>query len=147
MTEQKTNRMEYATAVWLISNRQVYLCRRINTKTYHGKWQPVWRELALAELPMAGACKVVEEQTGILITESRLHWAQTLTSENVTSMCWVYLVHLKDDEIPRAPQEPEISDWVLCRLDKAAILDLVPGFRVVAVKLLKALKKGAMATK
>lgn len=139
--------MEYATAVWLISKKQVYLCRRIDTKTYHGKWQPVWRELAIAELPMAGACKAVEEQTGLIITESRLHWAQTLTSENITSMCWVYLVHLKDDEIPRAPQNMELTDWVLVRLDKATILDLVPGFRVIAVKLLRSLKKGAVVSK
>jgi hypothetical protein len=139
--------MEYAIAVWLVSNKQVYLCRRINTTTYHGKWQPVWRELAIAELPQAGAVKAVEEATGIVINDKRLYWAQTLSDEKITKMCWVYLVHLKDDEIPRAPQEPEMSDWVLTRLDKAAILDLVPGFRVVPVKLLKALKKGTMVTK
>lgn len=146
MINPKIPRMEYASAVWLVSDKQVYLCRRINTTTYHGKWQPVWRELAISELPMAGACKAVEEQTGLTITESRLHWAQTLSDENITRMCWVYLVHLNKDEIPRAPQDMEMSDWVLCRLDKAAILDLVPGFRVIAVKLLKSLKKGATVT-
>jgi hypothetical protein len=132
--------MEYAIAVWLVSDKQVYLCRRIDAKLFHGKWQPVWRELAVAELPMAGACKAVEEQTGIVITESRLHWAQTLNNEKITSMCWVYLVHLKNDELPRAPLDNDLTDWVLVRLDKATILDLVPGFRVVALKLLKALK-------
>lgn len=146
MINPKIPRMEYAISVWLVSDKQVYLCRRINTEKFHGKWQPVWRELEMSELPMPGAVKAVEEQTGIVITESRLHWAQTISNENITNICWVYLVNLKNDEIPRAPQEPEMSNWVLYRLDKAAILDLVPGFRVVAVKLLKSLKKGATVT-
>lgn len=133
--------MEYSSAVWLVSNKQVYLCRRINTTTYHGKWQPVWRELTMGELPMKGAVDAVKEQTGIVITESRLQWAQTLSDEKITKMCWVYLVHLNNDEMPSVPQEPEMSNWVLCRLDKASILDLVPGFRVVAINLLKGLKK------
>jgi len=133
--------MEYSSAVWLVSNKQIYLCRRINTKTYHGKWQPVWRELAIGELPIEGSIAAVKEQTGIVITENRLQWAQTLSDDAITKMCWVYLVHLNNDEIPRAPQEPEMSDWVLCRLDKASILDLVPGFRIIAINLLKSLKK------
>jgi len=133
--------MEYAMAVWLVNKKQVYLCRRINTVTYHGKWQPVWRELAVAELPMDGAVNAVKEQMGLDIHKDRLQWAQTLTDDGITKMCWVYLVHLKDDELPRAPQEPEMSDWVLTRLDKATILDLIPGFRVIPINLLKSLKK------
>jgi hypothetical protein len=136
--------MEYAMAVWLVSNKQVYLCRRINTTTYHGKWQPVWRELAVCELPMAGAVTAIKEQTGIVIDDRRLVWAQTLNDEKMTKMCWVYLIHLNNDEIPRAPQEPEMSDWVLFRLDKAVILDLIPGFRIVPINLLKSLKKSVM---
>ena len=139
--------MEYAIAVWLVSNKQVYLCRRISTDKLHNKWQPIWRELTKSELPQEGAIRAVEEQTGISIPITRLYWAQTLSNEDMTNMCWVYLVHLRNDEIPRAPQELDMSDWVLYRLDRAAILDLVPGFRVVAVKLLKSLKKGAMVTK
>lgn len=95
----------------------------------------------MGELPMKGAVDAVKEQTGIVITESRLQWAQTLSDEKITKMCWVYLVHLNNDEMPSVPQEPEMSNWVLCRLDKASILDLVPGFRVVAINLLKGLKK------
>lgn len=139
--------MEYAASVWLISRKQVFLCRRINTKTYHGKWQPVWRELETSELPMTGACKAVEEQTGLIIDDNRLHWAQTLTTKDVTSMCWVYLVHLRNDEIPAAPQNAELTDWILVRLDKATILDLIPGFRVIAVRLLRSLKKEYTVTK
>ena len=133
--------MEYSIAVWLVSDKKAYLCRRINTKVFSGKWQPVCRELAMKELPQDGAVTAVEEQTGIKITEKRLHWAQTLNDATLQNICWVYLVHLNNDEIPRAPQNAEMSDWVLQRLDKAAILDLIPGFRVVAIRLLKALKK------
>lgn len=95
----------------------------------------------MAELPMDGAITAIKEQMGLDINKDRLQWAQTLSDGRITKMCWVYLVHLKDDELPRVPQEPEISDWVLTRLDKAAILDLIPGFRVIAINLLKSLKK------
>ena len=136
-----TTTMEYAMAVWLVNKKQVYLCRRLNTPTYKGKWQPVWRELAIAELPMDGAVASVKEQMGLDIDKDRLQWAQTLSDDKITKMCWVYLVHLKDDELPSAPQDPDMTDWVLTRLDKATILDLIPGFRVIAINLLKSLKK------
>lgn len=138
----------YGVCVGLFKGKEVYLSRRMDVLAFPKKWQFVngyLRDTINAnEISQDAAVRILKEDTGLDIHRNRLHYINLL--DVAGEYYYLYLVHLNDDEIPQdkpfLPGEPTIhSDWKVFPLDKALVLDLVPGLRTVIRKLHKCLNK------
>jgi ADP-ribose pyrophosphatase YjhB (NUDIX family) len=131
----------YGAAIGLFKGKEVYLSRRIDTPLFPKKWQFLNGRLKGIEQSQDGAVRIVEEQTGIKVDKSRLHYINSVTIAESGEFYYVYLVHLQDSEIPVNTDNKYRSDWKLFNLTAASVLDLVPGIRHILKKLNKCLIK------
>lgn len=141
MTDIKTR---YGVCVGLVKDREIYLSRRIDTKTFPKKWQIVNGYLKDGfELSYDAATRIIEQETGIHIDSPRMFSAKTLTLPGSSEFYYVFLVHLAEDETPAPVDEKEMnhSEWKSFPLDKAIVLDMVPGLRKIIRSLKLSLKK------
>jgi ADP-ribose pyrophosphatase YjhB (NUDIX family) len=131
----------YGTAIGLFDGKEVYLSRRIDTPLYPKKWQFVNARLKASEQSQAGAIRVVEDQTGIQLTNDRLCYVHAITIADTNEFYYVYLVHLRPGEKPINSDTKYRSEWKKFKLENAVVLDLVPGVRTILRKLLRCLIK------
>jgi ADP-ribose pyrophosphatase YjhB (NUDIX family) len=139
---------KYGVAVGLFKGKEVYLSRRMDVLTFSKKWQIVNGYLndttKANELSQDAAIRILKDDTGLDIHRNRLHYINLL--DFAGERYYLYLVHLNEGEEPKnkpfCTGEPTIhSDWKLFPLDRAMVLDLVPGLRTVMRKLHKCLNK------
>ena len=74
MNNPNPNLIPCSTAVGLMKGDGLYLSKRLNTKTFSGLWQFAGGKLEDNELPIYGAIREVEEETGLKIDYSRLEY-------------------------------------------------------------------------
>ena len=131
----------YGAAIGLFDGKEVYLSRRIDTPQFPKKWQFVNARLRPSEQSQSGAIRVVEDQTGIQLTNDRLHYVNAITLTDTHEFYYVYLVHLRADEKPINSDTKYRSEWKKFKLENAVVLDLVPGIRTILRRLLRCLIK------
>lgn len=138
VTTTTTTKTKYGAAVGLIKGEEIFLSRRVDTPVFANKWQFANGRLRGEEDSKAAACRIVEEQTGIFTTPDRLHFLHAIQLTEVDEFYYLYLLHLKPVEAPILQEvyKKYFSDWRSFKLDKAVVLDLVPGIRVPIRKLL-----------
>ena len=134
MSTMATEHTTYGVAVGLVKNKKIYLSRRLDTPLFPKKWQFVNGWLWGCEQSQDAAVRVVETQTGIKIGKDRLFYMNVLTVKESNEFYYVYLVHLKDSEVPANTDGRYRSEWKPFELKAAAILDLVPGLRNIIRK-------------
>lgn len=125
----------------LIKNKQIYLSRRTEKVMFPKKWQFINGRLRNTEQSMATAERIIEEQTKLKIDPKRLFFATNITVGESNEFYYVYIVNLKDDETPVNTCERWRGDWRLFPLDKASVLDVVPGIRGIIKGLHRSLLK------
>ena len=131
----------YGAAIGLFKDKGVYLSRRIDTPLFPKKWQFLNGGMKDGENGHNSSIRIAEEQTGIKLDDSRLHYITSINITQTNEFYFVYLVYLKNAEIPVNNCPKHCSDWKLFTLDAAVVLDLVPGVRHILLKLNKALHR------
>jgi len=132
----------YGVAVGLVKDRGIYLSRRIDTPLFPKKWQFVNGAMKQGENGHTASIRIAQDQTGLIIAGSKLHYIGSITIDAADEFYFVYLVHLKEHEVPTNNNGvTDRSDWKLFKMNAAVVLDLVPGLRHILFKLNKALLK------
>ena len=134
-------KIRYGVAVGLFKDKEVLLSRRIDTPLFSKKWQFVNGNVKFEEDSKDSAVRLVEDQTGIKIDKTQLYYSHTITIGETKEFYYIYLVHLKDTDIPSNTDTKYRSDWKIFSLKNAVVLDLVPGIRPILRKLLRCLIK------
>jgi ADP-ribose pyrophosphatase YjhB (NUDIX family) len=117
---------------------EIYLSRRVDTPIFPKKWQFVNGPLRGQEESKEAALRVLEEQTGIYATKDRLHFLHSIQLTETEEFYYLFLMHLRPTEAPiqQVVYKKFYSDWRAFKLEKAVVLDLVPGIRTPIRKLL-----------
>jgi 8-oxo-dGTP pyrophosphatase MutT (NUDIX family) len=131
----------YGAAIGLFRGKEIYMSRRIDVPLFPKKWQFVNGRLKGSEQSLDAAIRILQEQTGIKIDKSRLHYITGIPYAVTNEYYYVYLVHLQDLEIPVNTDIEHRSDWKLFSLEAAIVLDVVPGLRHILVKARRGLLK------
>ena len=90
---------------------------------------------------MDTVARLIEEQTQLKIDKRRFHFATNITISESNEFYYVYIVNLNEDEIPLNTCDRWRGDWRVFPLDKASVLDVVPGIRNVIKALYRTLLK------
>jgi len=131
----------YGAAVVLIKNKQIYLSRRTEKVMFPKKWQFINGRLRNMEQSMDTAERLVEEQTKLKIDRRRLYFATNITVSESNEFYYVYILNLNEDEVPLNTCDRWRGDWRIFPLDKASVLDVVPGIRGIIKGLHRSLLK------
>jgi len=131
----------YGAAVALIKNKQIYLFRRTEKVLFPKKWSFISARLRNTEQSMDTAARIITEQSSLKIDKRRLFFATNVTVEESNEFYYVYIVNLNNDEIPLNTCDRWRGDWRIFPLDKASVLDLVPGIRPIIRGLHRSLVK------
>ena len=133
-----TSKTKYGAAIGLIKGEEIFLSRRVDTPLYAKKWQFANGRLRGEEDSKEAACRIVEEQTGIFTTPDRLHYLHLTQLTDIDECYYTFLLNLRPTECPVLQElyKKFFSDWRAFKLEKAVVLDLVPGIRVPIRKLL-----------
>jgi 8-oxo-dGTP pyrophosphatase MutT (NUDIX family) len=136
MNNPNPNLIPCSTAVGLMKGDGLYLSKRLNTKTFSGLWQFAGGKLEDNELPIYGAIREVEEETGLKIDYSRLEYKVGIVGDPTTKVCYVYVVELEQNEIPKKMEELA-TEWQWFTFDEALKLPLLPGIKELLTQLKK----------
>ena len=131
----------YGAAVVLIKNKQIYLSRRTEKVMFPKKWQFINGRLRNMEQSMDTAERLVEEQTKLKVDRRRLFFATNITVSESNEFYYVYILNLTADEVPLNTCDRWRGDWRIFPLDKASVLDVVPGIRPIIKALHRTLLK------
>jgi len=131
----------YGAAVVLIKNKQIYLSRRTEKVMFPKKWQFINGRLRNMEQSMDTAERLVEEQTKLKVDRRRLYFATNITVSESNEFYYVYILNLTADEVPLNTCDRWRGDWRIFPLDKATVLDVVPGIRPIIKALHRTLLK------
>ena len=133
---ENTNYTPWTVAVGLLKDKGVYLSKRLNTKTFPDMWQFAGGKLEDNELPIYGAIRETKEETGLEFPYDRLDYACSIVGDPTTKVCYTYLVHLNDDEIPKK-MEDLATEWSWFPFSEAIKLPLLPGLKELIGQLIK----------
>lgn len=133
-----SNNTIYGAGVIMIKDKEIYLCRRTEKVVIPKKWQFINGRIKNTEQSMDTAVRLIEEQAMLKIDKRRLHYLQNVTSEN--EFYYVYVVNLKEGEVPMNTCNRWREDWRLFPIEKACVLDVVPGIRTI-IKVLEKTRK------
>ena len=114
---------KYGAAIGLFRGKEIYMSRRIDVPLFPKKWQFVNGRLKGSEQSLDAAIRILQEQTGIKIDKSRLHYITGIPYTATNEYYYVYLVHLQDLEIPINTDIEHRSDWKLFSLEAAIVLE------------------------
>ena len=133
-----TTKTKYGAAIGLIKGDEIFLSRRVDTPVFPKKWQFANGRLRGEEDSKDAATRIVEEQTGIYIAKPRLHFLHSIQVTETAEFYYLFLLHLNEGEVPmiQTIYWKHYSDWKSFKLEKAVVLDLVPGIRTPIRKLL-----------
>ena len=134
---------KYGVAIGLVNGKELYLSRRSEKVVFGKKWQLINGRLRGSETSKEAALRLVWEHTNIPMSTLRFHDVGNIHLAESHEFYYVYLVHLRADEKPVETTDHERwrGPWRSFPLDRAVVLDLVPGVRNVIKKLYKSLKK------
>ena len=132
-------RKSYGSSVGLIKDKGIYLSRRIDTLLFSKKWQLINGLMQAGENGRTTAVRIINEQTGLVIPDSRLYYMSSYDVEAANELYFIYLVCLQDNEVPENKESAYRSDWKFFKMEAAIVLDLIPGLRRFLFKLNRAL--------
>lgn len=126
----------HTVAVGLLRGKQAYFSQRVDTLHFSGKWQFAGGKCEDGENPIDGAIRETLEETGLAFEPSRLQYLDSIYGDPTTYVCFVYVIELADNEIPKKVED-KMTEWQLFPLEEAAKLDLMPGLPNIIDKLQK----------
>lgn len=126
-----SNNTIYGAAVVMIKDKDVYLCRRTEKVIFPKKWQFINGRIQHTEQSMDTAVRILEEHAMLKIDKKRLHFLQNVTIEESNEFYYIYVINLKEGEVPMNTCNRWRDNWKLFPMAKAGVLDVVPGIRGV----------------
>jgi ADP-ribose pyrophosphatase YjhB (NUDIX family) len=131
----------YGAAVVLVKGDAIYLCRRgEGALVFPKKWQFVNTHLKHIETSIESAVRAIKEQTNLNVDKQRLCFIDWLNIDSTNEYYYVHAVNLKPDEFPENTDSDVRGDWRAYPLNKAIVLDVVPGIRSIMIKLYRSHK-------
>lgn len=133
-----SEKIKQAVAVALIRGNWICLCKRLNTDCLPGKWQCAGgrRDDDDSTLRVT-AIRELKEETGLSITDRRLHLSSIITSDPTCERCNLYEVRLRRDEEPIRMEPKKAGEWIWVHFENALYMDLMPGISEYLKKKLK----------
>lgn len=131
MNENMSQNTIYGAGVVMVKDKEIYLCRRTEKIIFPKKWQFINGRINGAEQSMDTAIRLLNDQAMLRLDKRRLHFLQNVTVDETNEFYYVYVVNLKEGEVPMNTCNRWRENWRLFPINRATVLDLVPGIRPI----------------